>query len=231
MALAMISYVGCAAPTSSGDAGDGEGVVEDDLVVGEGDTAGYQDIPPLTDAEKEAILAKYADVPHAGVRPELYEPAILYYDTNYERLPNKNVVTIIDFAKHSGQKRFYVLDMKDRGPMRAYVTSHGKNSDRNDDGLADSFSNVVGSLQSSVGFYVTAETYISPRNGESMRLDGLSPTNDNARQRLVVVHPAAYVDPARDKQGLSEGCPALSRAEAAAVIARLKNGSLMYAMN
>jgi hypothetical protein len=223
------AYSGCAAPTQGDGADDGV-LDESDIVVGEGNTEGYKDIPPLTDEEKATILAKYASVPHEGIRPALYEQAILYYDTNYKRLPNKDVVTVIDFASHSGQKRFFVLDMKDHGPLMSYVTSHGKNSDPNDDGMADTFSNVEGSLQSSVGFYVTGETYISPRNGESLRLDGLSKTNNAARQRLIVVHPAAYVDPTREKQGLSFGCPALSRPEAPVVIARIKNGSLIYAM-
>jgi hypothetical protein len=223
------AYFGCAAPTQGDGADDGV-VDETDLEAGKGNTDGYQDIPPLTDEQKEAILAKYASVPHEGIRPALYEKAILYYDTNYERLPNKDVLSVIDFASHSGQKRFFVLDMKEHGPMMSYVTAHGVNSDQNDDGMADSFSNAPGSLQSSLGFYVTAETYISPRNGESLRLDGLSKTNSNARERLVVVHPAAYVDPTREKQGRSQGCPALSRPEAPVVIARIKNGSLIYAM-
>jgi hypothetical protein len=223
------AFFGCATPTEGDGADDGV-VDESDLESGKANTDGYKDIPPLTDAEKEAILAKYASVPHEGIRPALYEQAILYYDTNYERLPNKNVVTVIDFASHSGRKRFFILDMKERGPMRSYVTSHGVNSDPNDDGLADTFSNVPGSLQSSLGFYVTAETYISPRNGESLRLDGLSTTNSKARERLIVIHPALYVDPTREKQGLSQGCPALSRPEAPIVIARIKHGSLIYAM-
>jgi hypothetical protein len=236
--MMMIVSVGvmqasCIAADGTGD-GDNEEEVdssEEALMQGKANTTGWKDVPSLTTAQKAAILDKYDDVPHTGIRQSLYEKAILFYDTNLSRIPRKDSLVVIDFSKHSSQKRFFIMDMKNKGPVKSYVTAHGENSDTNNDGIATSFSNVNGSFQSSLGYYVTAETYISTKNGESLRLDGLSSTNSNVRSRAVVVHKAAYVENGRPKQGLSQGCPALPFADTATVIARIKNGTVMYAMN
>src|SRR5205823_4117004 len=100
----------------------------------------------------------------------------------------------------------------------------------NDTGMAVSFSNTVNSLQSSLGFFLTAETY-NGVHGESLRIDGLSDTNDNVRERVVVIHSAAYVDNSNTKQGRSNGCFALTESEKPEIVLHLKNGSLIYAMN
>ena len=55
-------------------------------------------------------------------------------------------------------------------------------SDPENDGTPRRFSNVEGSLQSSLGYYVTAETY-EGKWGYSLRLDGLSATNSQVRKR------------------------------------------------
>ena len=107
--------------------------------------------------------------------------------------------------------------------------AHGSGSDPNDEGVPTVFSNVNNSHQSSLGFYLTAETYLG-KWGLSLRLDGLSETNNhNARPRAIVMHGASYVKDGRSKQGRSWGCPAIPMAERDAVIAKLKSGSLMYA--
>jgi hypothetical protein len=237
--MMMIVSVGlmqasCIGETGSGDGDNDEEVdsSEEALMQGKANTTGWKDIPSnMTSAQKAAILDKYDDVPHTGIRQSLYEKAILFYDLNLARIPKKDSLVAIDFSKHSGQKRFFIMDMKNRGPVKSYVMAHGENSDPNNDGIATSFSNVNGSFQSSVGFYVTGETYISTKNGESLRLDGLSSTNSNVRLRAVVVHKAAYVETGRAKQGMSQGCPALPIADAPTVINRIKNGTVMYAMN
>src|SRR5690606_40142215 len=58
-----------------------------------------------------------------------------------------------------------------------------------------------------------AETYVGG-NGYSLRMDGLEPGfNDRARERLIVMHGADYVDPRQALQqgrlGRSFGCPAV----------------------
>lgn len=245
--LTMCTHMACAAPMETDEP---EGVSQDSLSeessFRDGLTAaddvsqesidaaharvdGFVNVPSLTAAEKAAILAKYESVPHAGIRTALYESAILYYDVNLARIPNKRWLSIIDFASHSKNARFYILDMNG-GALSRYPVAHGAKSDPNDDGLATSFSNANGSNKSSVGYYLTAETYIGG-NGRSLRLDGLSPTNSNARERLVVIHGANYVSSGRPKQGMSLGCPALSHSVAQDVIDKLEAGSLVYGMN
>ncbi len=247
-ALTMFSHMGCVAPTvtdegaavsqdslKDSETGFTDGMTEADapskqsIATGQAVAGGMEEVPNMSDLEKALILAKYAMVQHRGVPKEHYEKAILYYDTNFERIPNKRYLSVIDFASHSKNRRFFIMDMEG-GEMTSYPIAHGKKSDPNDDGRATLFSNVNGSNMSSVGYYLTGETYIGG-NGRSLRLDGLSSTNSNARERLVVIHGAAYVSDGRPKQGMSLGCPAFDHAVAQGVIDRLQDGSLIYAMN
>jgi hypothetical protein len=174
------------------------------------------------------IFDRYDYVDPTGIVPD--EPlsiALSYYDRFLSSFPNKNFITVIDFSVHSGQRRFFVIDMRD-GSVEALHTSHGKGSDTNNDGVAERFSNVPESHTSSLGFYRTAETY-EGSNGYSLKLDGLSETNSNARRRAIVVHGASYVSPSRSQMGRSLGCPALSTSNNRRIINKIKGGSLMYA--
>ncbi len=55
------------------------------------------------------------------------------------------------------------------------------------------YSNEPGSRRSSIGLFVTRDTYVG-RHGRSLRLDGLEPgVNDLARERRIVMHGADYV--------------------------------------
>ncbi len=114
--------------------------------------------------------------------------------TGYNRIEGrrKEVLTLIDFTKPSTEKRLYVVDVKNRKILFETHVAHGQNSGGN---YATDFSNRPNSHQSSLGFYLTANTYIG-KNGYSLVLDGLEPgINDNARSRAVVVHGAAYAEP------------------------------------
>jgi hypothetical protein len=108
--------------------------------------------------------------------------------------------------------------------------AHGKGSDSDHDGFAEKFSNVNNSNATSLGFYKTAETY-QGSHGYSLRLDGLSSTNSNARSRSIVVHGASYVEDKERIQGRSWGCPAVSMANYTKVINLIKGGSLILAVN
>jgi hypothetical protein len=115
------------------------------------------------------------------------------------------------------------------GEVETFKTSHGKGSDSDHDGYAETFSNVSGSNASSLGLYKTAEIY-SGQHGRSLKLDGLSSTNSNARSRAIVVHPADYVDDSSSsKSGRSWGCPALDPSVSSRVINLIAGGSLIYA--
>ena len=107
--------------------------------------------------------------------------------------------------------------------------SHGKNSGEK---YATSFSNVSGSLKSSLGFYMTEGTY-EGKNGYSLVLEGLEKDiNDKAKERAIVMHGAAYSNPSviagAGRLGRSFGCPAVPQALAKPIIDKIKGGALIY---
>lgn len=181
---------------------------------------------PPTDSAP--TLSKYAHLDPGHIVPtNLLEKAVLYYDSHLSSIGNKKVLSVIDFSARSTRSRFFIIDMAS-GSVWALHVAHGKDSDPNHDGYADSFSNVEGSNQSSLGFYKAAETY-EGSHGLSLRLDGLSSTNSRARERAIVIHGADYVEEASVIQGRSWGCPAVSMGNRTAVINKIKGGSIIYA--
>ncbi|WP_413558489.1 murein L,D-transpeptidase catalytic domain family protein [Bdellovibrio sp. HCB209] len=179
----------------------------------------------LTDAQ---ILAKYSYVDtKKTIKQSMLQNALLYYHKNLAKIKNTDVLSVIDFSLYSGKPRFHVINMK-TGEVWSVRTAHGKGSDPDHDGYANSFSNVSGSNASSIGIYKTAETY-SGSHGYSLRLDGLSSTNSNARARAVVVHGADYVSESNVTQGRSWGCPAVAMSLRTKLIDTIKGGSIIYA--
>jgi hypothetical protein len=146
-----------------------------------------------------------------------------------DRIRRKNIITIIDFSKPSTDRRCFVIDLDSRNLLYHCFVAHGKNSG---DNFAGSFSNRPESLQSSLGFYLTAETY-SGKHGYSLRLDGLEKSiNDNARSREIVIHGADYVSQEfidkHGRLGRSWGCPALPVDISKEVIDRISHGSCLF---
>ena len=164
--------------------------------------------------------------PDKIVPQKMLKTALDYFDKNQNTIPNKRFVSLIDYKQHNSKERLFIIDMES-GRVEAYLVAHGKNSDIDFDGYATEFSNTNDSLMSSLGFYLTAETYFGA-NGYSMRLDGLSSTNSNARMRAIVLHGADYVAPG-SKIGRSFGCPAVEPRYSQLIIDEIKEGSLLYA--
>jgi len=154
-----------------------------------------------------------------------------YYALQQEgKLGDKNLLTIIDFTKSSSQKRFYTIDLNELKVKYYTYTSHGKNTG---EVMASKFSNTVHSNQSSLGFYVTGETYIGSK-GFSLKLDGKEGVfNDKMRERGVVIHEADYVSEAWIKRygrlGRSFGCPALPKELSKEIINVIKNRTPVFA--
>lgn len=148
----------------------------------------------------------------------------------YQRIEQKtkSIMTLIDFTKPSTEKRLFVFDMEQKKMLYSSVVSHGRNSGGN---YATSFSNKYGSYQSSLGFYLTENTY-QGKNGYSLVLNGLEKgINDRAKERAIVMHGAAYANPstiASGRLGRSLGCPALPQALAKPVIDTIKKGSVLF---
>jgi hypothetical protein len=145
------------------------------------------------------------------------------------RVTNPPTLTVIDYSKPSTVPRLWTFDLRSRALVYEELVAHGQGSG---DNFATTFSNDAETHRTSLGLFVTSDTYIG-KNGYSLRLDGLDPGfNDRARERAIVVHGAAYVSAAfaRDhgRLGRSWGCPALSEGVAKSVIDRIKDGSLLF---
>jgi hypothetical protein len=123
----------------------------------------------------------------------------------------------------------WIIDMKDGMILHYGLVSHGRNSG---DLMAQKFSNISSSNMSSLGFYLTGETY-QGKHGYSLRLDGLEKGfNDKARERAIVIHGADYAHENFIQQtgrlGRSLGCPALPNEIANEVIDLIKEQSLLF---
>jgi hypothetical protein len=145
------------------------------------------------------------------------------------RAKNDTLLSIIDFSKPSTEKRYYLIDLANKTLLYNTYTSHGVNTGED---LAMSFSNKEGSRKSSLGFYLTAETY-EGKHGTSLKLDGLERGfNHRARRRYIVIHSADYVTDSFIKEngrlGRSWGCPALPPDVTQDIIQKIKNGSVLF---
>ncbi len=127
-----------------------------------------------------------------------------------------SVIVIVDYAKPSSQPRLYAVDLvSGQGLDTPVLVAHGVGSDRDDDGIAEQFSNVYNSLASSLGAARGGELYHGI-NGLSLRLDGLDQSNSSMRMRDIVAHSYAperrryfnanLVQVRGGKPGMSEGC-------------------------
>jgi hypothetical protein len=148
---------------------------------------------------------------------------------NIDTLKNRNLITIIDYSQASDKERFFVIDLLHRKLLYKTYVTHGKNTGKN---IAVSFSNKLSSLQSSLGFFRTAETFYCNK-GYSLSIDGLEPgINDNARKRSIIIHGAFYADPEFVREygytGLSWGCPSLPRKLAREIIDTIKGGTCLF---
>jgi hypothetical protein len=170
-----------------------------------------------------------------NLRPEVLSLALEAYDQAAdEGLVRRPLLTIIDYQRSSYEKRLWVIDM-DRGALlHEEWVAHGMGKPRGSGGNMEralSFSNEHGTLKSSLGLYLTAETYYGG-HGYTLRLDGLEDgVNDNARERLIVLHGADYVseDRAEDRLvGRSWGCPAVRPEISKELIDTIKDGSLLW---
>ena len=177
--------------------------------------------------ERARIQAKYAYLdPNHEVPADLLATATTYFDQNKTSFPNQGYITVVDFKPRSDAYRFFLVNMTD-GSVQKFHTTHGVGSDTDKDGYAEQFGNEEGSGKSSLGFVRTAEVYTGKFH-VSVRLDGLSDTNSNIRDRAVVFHGWDNVHESNVIQGLSWGCITLDWAVKDGVLEKIKEGSLMY---
>ncbi|MBN2689559.1 MAG: murein L,D-transpeptidase catalytic domain family protein [Gammaproteobacteria bacterium] len=142
----------------------------------------------------------------------------------------KDILTVIDYTMPSNQKRLWVIDLDHDKVLYNSLVAHGKYSGAL---YARHFSDRDGSLESSIGTFLTEGTYYG-HDGYAMKIDGLEKGfNDTAEKRHVVMHGAWYVSRNMIKRygriGRSWGCPALPEEKLKPVVNTIKNGSVLVA--
>lgn len=142
----------------------------------------------------------------------------------------KPVMTIIDYSLPSTARRMWVVDTARGKVVYHTLVAHGSGSG---DNIAKHFSDIPGSLQTSLGVFVTGKIY-QGKHGTSLTLHGLEKgINGNAERRRIVVHGAHYVNEHiiknRGRLGRSWGCPAVNDKLALPIIHTIKDGSLLFA--
>ncbi len=141
-----------------------------------------------------------------------------------------DIVTVIDYTKPSTERRLWVFDLANTRFLFEELTANGRNSG---DNQAVRFSNAPNSLMTSLGAFLTADTYIG-KHGLSLRLQGLEKgINDNSMERAIVIHAASYVSDliasTKGRIGRSWGCPAVRPEISRRLIETVQGGSLVLA--
>ena len=152
-------------------------------------------------------------------------------DRHHDEFALRDRVALADFSVASHDLRFHIVDLIG-GSVSSYLVAHGKGSDPAHSGFLQSFSNEPDSRATSAGAYKTGEIY-DGEHGQSMRLLGLDPANNNAEPRAIVIHGAWYVSENQiatwGKIGRSEGCFAVAEHMIPQVLGLIGPGRMLYA--
>lgn len=188
-----------------------------------------------------SFFAQLAAAPPAGVSPLHHQLLQLAPSATPEALrlaaqslncadPSAERLAVIDYSLPSTEPRMWVFDLRQHALLFEELVSHGQGSG---DALAEVFSNIPESHQSSIGLFRTMNSYYG-RNGYSLRLDGLEPEiNDLAFERAIVIHGADYVSDEfivqTGRLGRSHGCPAVREDITYPLIDSLKENQYVFA--
>lgn len=179
-----------------------------------------------------AYLKKYnqMELQENGLSAELFKKGFHgYSNLKSSGLVKNDIIMLVDFTKPSTEKRMWIIDLKNNKLLKNTLVAHGKNSGQN---IASVFSNLPNSYMSSLGCYVTGDTYFG-KHGLSLRLKGLDQGfNTNAFERAIVLHGAEYVSEdfikCNGRLGRSHGCPAVPVSENKEIIEMIKGGSFLF---
>lgn len=190
-------------------------------------------LPVAAPVETENALSTYErmNLSSLGLSHQAFDYALCGLDKLRQtgRVISDRIISIVDFSKPSSEKRLFVIDLYDNRVLFHTYVAHGQGSGKE---FARRFSNKPESYQSSLGFYVTSDTY-QGSNGYSMKLEGLEKgINDKAADRAIVMHGAPYVDEALIRSqgyiGRSWGCPAVPEKLTRPIIETIKNGTMLF---
>ena len=102
----------------------------------------------------DAALASAA--PHADPSVIALATQALACASQSEMVRNPNTLSVIDYSRPSTEPRLWVFDLVRKRLLFEELVAHGRNTG---DNAAVRFSNAPSSLMSSIGVYVTGETY------------------------------------------------------------------------
>ena len=179
------------------------------------------------------VSAMYDEInlKEVGLTKKAFEYAVkgYYYMLEHHWLSKTNLISICDLSQSSRNKRLYVLDLEQKTVLVNTYVAHGRNSGME---YAQSFSNNPSSHKTSLGFYVTQDTYFGA-NGLSLKIRGMEKGfNDRASGRNIVVHGSEYVGPdflqMNGVGGRSYGCPAIPADQSQEIIDLIKEGSCLF---
>ncbi len=177
-------------------------------------------------------IYSFLNLSQYGLSNEAYQLAIKGFNKlrSEGKLLNANILTIIDFSQSSKNKRMYVIDLIKKALLFNTYVAHGRNTG---DEYAEHFSNIPGTLQSSLGFYLTENMAVGSKVGLSLILKGMERGfNDKAREREIIIHGADYATEKfiqrNGRLGRSFGCPSLPPELIKPVAETIKGGSLLF---
>ena len=220
-AAVILTALAAVAPTGAGASG-------------EADTGRNSCLPerPEYMEFRDHVYSVYEDAELGG---ELAYPVcelgmIGYYNMiAHDLIERESVITIIDYTMPSTEERLFVIDLDAADLLFGSLVAHGRNTGED---LAEEFSNEPGSLQSSLGFYVTGDDYRGV-HGKSLKLSGVDTLyNENAMSRYIVVHGAWYCSEEfiekHGRLGRSWGCPVLPLEISGEIIDVIRDGTCMF---
>lgn len=124
---------------------------------------------------------------------------------------NTSQCFLIDMSLPSGQKRFFIYDLRKDSIRNSALVAHGNCFEYWLEGRR--YSNVVGSGCTSLGKYRIGAPYTG-KWGYSYKLHGLDTSNNKAFERTVVLHGHSCIPDAEIPDDIcqSNGCPTVSPA-------------------
>lgn len=189
------------------------------------------DTETMVAVEEASSLYNTLQLEHCGLNIQVLEYALKGFNYLQKKgiFTKKDILSICDFSQSSKNKRLYIIDVDSKKLVLNTYVAHGRNSGSE---YARSFSNSPESLKSSLGFYVTRDTYTGA-HGLSLKIDGLEKGfNDKAGERNIVVHGCEYLGNGflrnNNFSGRSWGCPAVPANQTAEVINTIKGGTCLF---
>jgi hypothetical protein len=190
------------------------------------DTLGRAAVPATSTLPASPATTALAKMPYAS----LLERAKGALDHHRAAFELHDRIALADFSVASRELRFHIVDLIG-GQSSSYLVSHGRGSDPEHSGWLKRFSNIPDSFASSNGAFKTGDLYFG-QHGQSMRLAGLDPENNNAESRAIVIHGADYVSENHiatwGKIGRSEGCFAMAPHMLPQFLGLLGPGRMLY---